>query len=51
MIDPCLCCASRIGHLEEQYVAGQWEGRLTGYCLDCATARCDAYPGECPRKN
>lgn len=25
-----------------------WEGRLDGYCDNCATARCDAYPGECP---
>ncbi len=28
-----------------------WEGRLDGYCDDCATARCDAYPGECPNKS
>ena len=28
-----------------------WEGRLDGYCDDCATNRCDCYPNECPVKH
>lgn len=27
-----------------------WEGRMDGYCYDCATNRCDCYPDECPVK-
>ena len=28
-----------------------WEGRMDAYCDDCATARCDCYPDECPVKH
>jgi len=27
-----------------------WEGRLDGYCDDCAAHRCDCTPDECPVK-
>jgi hypothetical protein len=26
-------------------------GLIEGYCEHCATARCDAYPGDCGRKS
>lgn len=46
----CWCC----GKLERQFnrdrVHAQWEGRMDGYCYDCALARCDAFPGECPNR-
>lgn len=28
-----------------------WEGRMEGYCDECATNRCDCYPDECPIKH
>lgn len=45
----CYCC----GHPAPDRDPDQWEGRLDGYCEDCATARCDAFPGDCskPRKD
>jgi hypothetical protein len=27
-----------------------WQGRMDGYCYDCASNRCDCYPDECPVK-
>jgi hypothetical protein len=40
----CVCCGTNYGQREDP-----WEGRLDGYCYECALARCDAYPDECPR--
>jgi hypothetical protein len=39
----CWCCGDR-APIES---VKDWEGRLDGYCLDCALARCDAYAGAC----
>lgn len=41
--DVCWCCD---GPYVARGDADPWEGRLDGYCEDCALARCDAYPGE-----
>lgn len=41
----CGCC----GALIEPRDPDPWEGRLDGYCEDCALARCDAYPGYCDK--
>ena len=43
----CACC----GHRIERNGADPWKGRLDGYCTPCAHTRCDAFPGECPRRN
>lgn len=40
----CACCGGRIAR---PFGDDDWEGRLDDYCYDCASARCDAYPGEC----
>lgn len=40
----CCCCGAPIAARDPD----PWEGRLDGYCYECALARCDAYPGECP---
>lgn len=39
----CVCCGRMHVTRTER---DPWEGRLDGYCYDCATARCDAYPGD-----
>lgn len=39
----CFCCNAPV----ETRDPDPWEGRLDGYCYDCALTRCDAYPGEC----
>lgn len=36
----CECCTSILVVRNPD----PWEGRLDGYCYDCATRRCDAYP-------
>lgn len=41
-IERCKCCDSILVAL----LPDSWEGRLDGYCYDCAVRRCDAYPGE-----
>lgn len=46
-IDQCSCC----GYLFLKRIDNDpWEGRLDGYCYDCALARCDAYPGACGKE-
>jgi hypothetical protein len=40
----CHCC----GRPVEPRDPDPWEGRLDGYCEDCALNRCDAYPDQCP---
>lgn len=44
---PCCCCQEPV---ELRLSDDPWDGRLDGYCYDCALARCDAYPGECPNR-
>lgn len=44
----CQCCQTPIKAGEARDVNEVWDGRLNGYCIACATNRCDAYPGECP---
>lgn len=39
----CYCCLREVKARQPD----PWEGRLDGYCEDCALARCDAFPGEC----
>jgi hypothetical protein len=51
--EPAGCWCS--GDLAPTDAVLEWEGRLDGYCLDCAVARCDAYARACgksrlPRK-
>ncbi len=40
----CGCCGKQ--H-ERRGEGDPWEGRLDGWCDDCALARCDARPGDC----
>jgi hypothetical protein len=44
----CPCC----GDPAPTSAVTDWEGRLDGYCLDCAHARCDWRIGGCgkPRR-
>jgi hypothetical protein len=42
----CICCGEQIHSLEYDYVHRTWEGRMDGYCENCANMRCDAYPGQ-----
>lgn len=46
----CWCCGKRKSPTEYRYVREQWQGRMDGYCKDCALSRCDAFPGECPNR-
>jgi hypothetical protein len=39
----CACCNERM----QLRKADEWGFRLDAYCTDCATTRCDAYPGAC----
>lgn len=39
----CACC----GFMARPRFPDPWEGRLDGYCTDCAHTRCDADPGAC----
>mgnify|MGYP001559815625 CR=1 FL=1 len=39
--DSCWCCGVPAPNRAPW---DPWEGRLDGYCDDCAEARCDAYP-------
>lgn len=41
----CACC--RAPYQYRQPKNNPWDGRLDAYCYDCASARCDAYPGDC----
>lgn len=45
----CACCNKHVGRKERRNVEFSYGGRMNGYCQECALARCDAYPGECPR--
>lgn len=40
----CACCGERFPKRRHPDL---WDGRLDDYCYDCASARCDAYPGDC----
>jgi hypothetical protein len=42
---PCLCCGAPA--YPRAAADDPWDGRMDGYCDDCAAARCDAYPGDC----
>lgn len=42
----CACCGAAIA----RPYGDLWDGRLDDYCAECATARCDAYPGDCGRE-
>ena len=44
--DLCWCC----GDLAPTEAVKDWDGRLDGYCLECALYRCDAYIGQCGKK-
>jgi len=44
MEELCVCCNVPIGEGESFTVDSVWGGRLNGYCYNCATCRCDAYP-------
>lgn len=41
----CVCCGSEFSRSADD---DQWDGRLDDYCDRCASARCDAFPAECP---
>jgi hypothetical protein len=41
----CACC----GEVVTRPNGDPWTGRLDAYCEECATTRCDAFPGECRR--
>lgn len=41
----CGCCGR---DATRKRLPDPWEGRLDGYCDECALTRCDAYPGDCP---
>jgi hypothetical protein len=44
----CVCCQ---GPYEDRARTGDpWDGRLNGYCWDCALMRCDA-EGCCQRND
>lgn len=43
----CWCCE---GPYVDRGGDDPWEGRLDGYCEDCALTRCDAYPGDCTNR-
>jgi len=45
--DKCWCCGRIDRSINRKRVHAQWEGRMDGYCYDCALTRCDAYPGAC----
>ncbi len=44
MAPTCDCCGTAIAADEAAIVHNQWEGRLDGYCYDCASQRCDYEP-------
>lgn len=50
MLSECWCCGKPRLPVEVAYVHKTWEGRMSGYCQECAWARCDAFPGECPNR-
>ncbi len=39
----CWCCLAPV----ESRNPDPWEGRLDGYCYNCALTRCDAFPWDC----
>lgn len=42
--------ASSLSYRIDRSENDPWEGRLDGYCYECALTRCDAYPGECGQR-
>lgn len=44
--EACWCCEAAA----PVEAVTEWEGRLDGYCLDCALARCDTSYGDCGRR-
>lgn len=47
-VTQCFCCGKKHPW---RLQSDPWNGRLNGYCEDCATNRCDCYPDECPNKD
>lgn len=41
----CSCCHKKERKRDRR--TDEWQGRLDDYCTDCASYRCDAFPGEC----
>lgn len=42
----CWCC----GDAAPVDAVTEWDGRLDGYCVDCALARCDSSIGACGKR-
>lgn len=45
----CWCC--NLPHQLRDPLNDPWQGRLDGYCEECAINRCDAYLEDCPNRN